>query len=143
MNQSDHQKLTEISRLLDEAYKHYFEYEGHCKSSEGFISVEYGNYFERADNPTELDIKGVYIYSYVFCKDGRSQDFSSIDEALETVREWHREEMSYDYQSEEAVEDRRLATEMAINFLNTMEKEGRLTVINIDDLEEELDESDL
>ena len=128
---TDQEKLAEISRLLDEAYKHYFSYEGHCKSSEGYIHVEYGTYWDRMDNPTEMKIKSVHIYSYVFCSQGRSQDFDSIDEALETVRGWHANEMAYDPNSEEAIENNRLMDEMAGKFIGEMMADGRLTVIDL------------
>lgn len=128
---NDLEKLAEISRLLDEAYKHYFEYEGHCKSSEGFISIEYGNYWDRKQNPTQLPIKNVHIYSYVFCREGRSQDFDSLDEALETVREWHAKEMAYDYNSPENIAAREEMDQFAAQFIEKMTKEGRLTVIDV------------
>lgn len=133
---NDFEKLAEISRLLDEAYKHYFSYEGHCKSSEGYMHVEYGNYWDRAENPTDLKVKSVHIYSYVFCCQGRSQDFDSIDEALETVRGWHAEEMAYDPNTPEALENQRLMDEMAGEFISKMMDEGRLTVIEVTDEDE-------
>lgn len=125
---NDIEKLQEISRLLDEAYKHYFEYEGHCKSSEGWISVEYGTYWDRSDNPSELPIKGVEIYSYVFCEQGRSQDFESLDEALETVREWHAKEMAYDYNAPEEVAAREEMDQFAAEWLQEMQASGKLEV---------------
>jgi hypothetical protein len=133
---NDFEKLAEISRLLDEAYKHYFSYEGHCKSSEGYMHVEYGNYWDRSDNPTELKVKSVHIYSYVFCRQGRSEDFNSIDEALDAVRGWHADEMAYDPNTPEAIENNRLMDEMASEFISKMMEEGRLTVINVDKEEE-------
>ena len=134
---NDFEKLAEISRLLDEAYKHYFSYEGHCKSSEGYMHVEYGNYWDRSENPTELKVKSVHIYSYVFCRQGRSEDFDSIDEALEVVHGWHADEMAYDPNTPEALENNRLMDEMAGEFIQSMMESGRLTVIDID--KEELD----
>ena len=128
---TDQEKLAEISRLLDEAYKHYFSYEGHCKSSEGYIHVEYGNYWDRYDNPSEMKIKGVHIYSYVFCSQGRSEDFDSIDEALETVRGWHAEEMAYDFNAPEEVEARKEMDEWCFNFVEDLKADGRLTIIEV------------
>lgn len=139
MTPDEYAKVQEISRLLHEAYDHYFKYEGHCKSAEGHIQVSYGNFWERED-PSALTVKGISIYSYVFCRNGRSKDWDTIDEALEEVRGWHAEEMSYDYESEEAVENRRLEDEMAAAFLKEMMDSGRLTIIDvpaIDDDEEE------
>lgn len=133
---NDLEKLAEISRLLDEAYKHYFSYEGHCKSSEGFISIEYGTYWDREKNPLELPVKNVHIYSYVFCREGRSQDFDSIDEALKTVQEWHANEMAYDPNTPEAIENRRLMDEMAGEFISKMMDQGRLTVIEVGEEDE-------
>lgn len=128
---NDIEKLQEISRLLDEAYTHYFTYEGHCKSSEGFISIEYGNLWDRRDNPLELPIKNVHIYSYVFCDQGRSQDFDTLDEALETVRGWHAREMEYDPNTPEAIENREEMDRIAGEFLSTMMEKGKLTIIDV------------
>jgi hypothetical protein len=123
---NDSEKLQEIHRLLDEAYSHYFEYEGHCKSSEGFISIEYGNLWDRRDSG--LHIRNVHIYSYVFCTEGRSQDFASLDEALATVREWHAKEMAYDYNAPEEIAAREEMDKVAYEFIADMEKKGRLHV---------------
>jgi hypothetical protein len=130
-------KVQEISRLLREAYDHYFEYEGHCKSSEGQIDISYGNLWERED-PNELKVESIYIYSYVFCRGERSKTWDTIDEALEEVRGWHAEEMAYDYNSPEALENQRLMSEMAAEFLDEMMDSGRLTIIQVD-LEDEGD----
>lgn len=127
---NDIEKLQEISRLLDEAYTHYFSYEGHCKSSEGFISIEYGNLWDRRDNPLELPIKNVHIYSYVFCEQGRSQDFDTLDDALETVREWHAREMEYDPNTPEAIENREEMDRIAGEFISKMMENGKLTIID-------------
>lgn len=134
MTPEDFEKLAEISVLLKEAYDHYFEYEGHCKSSEGQITVDYGNLWDR-ENPYDFTIKGVEIYSYVFCREGRSQYFDSLDSALETVRGWHEEELSYDYNSREALENQRLMDQAAAEFLEEMINSGRLTIheVNMDD----------
>lgn len=134
----DFRKLQEISRLLREAYDHYFEYDGHCKSAEGHITVDYGNLWDR-ENPVDLRVKGVEIYSYVFCREGRTQYFESVDAALETVRGWHAEEMAYDYNSPEALENQRLMDEMATDFLEKMMDSGRLTIVEVgfDDDDEE------
>lgn len=132
MTPDDYTKLQEISRLLKEAYDHYFEYEGHCKSAEGRIEVSYGNLWDRQDNPNNLPIESIYIYSYVFCRDGRSKTWTSIDAALEEVRGWHAEEMAYDFNSPEALENQRLMDEMAGEFLDKMIDSGRLTVHYVD-----------
>lgn len=129
MTPEDYAKLEEIHQLLEEAYSHYFQYEGHCKSSEGFVSIEYGNLWDRRE--TGLVIKNVHIYSYVFCREGRYQDFDSLDEALKTVRKWHANEMAYDYEAPEAVEARKEIDQLAYDFINKLEADGRLTVIQI------------
>lgn len=136
MTPDEFSKLQEISRLLKEAYDHYFEYEGHCKSAEGQIEVSYGNLWER-ESPYNLSIKSVYIYSYVFCRDGRSKSWDTVDEALEEVRGWHAEEMAYDYNSPEAIENRMLEDQMAAEFLSEMLESGRLTIIDVGDEEED------
>lgn len=131
MQAFDAAKLREIHELLDEAYAHYFEYEGHCKSSEGFISVEFGNLWDRKENG--LVVTNVHIYSYVFCQDGRSQDFASLDDALETVRAWHTAEMAYDYAAPDEVAAREETDQLAAEFLQNLQAQGRLRVINADD----------
>lgn len=125
-------KLQEISRLLNEAYDHYFEYEGHHKSSEANIEISYGNLWDRESNPYDLRIKSVHIYSYVFCREGRSKSWDTVDEALQEVRGWHAEEMAYDYNSPEALENQRLMDEMAGEFLEEMINSGRLTIVEVD-----------
>ena len=92
------EKLLEIRRLLKEAYDHYFKHgDGHCKSAEGQISVHFGNYWEDGD---DLIVRSVEIYSYVLGPT-RSHYFDSLDEALETVKKWHKNEMTYDYEQAE------------------------------------------
>lgn len=95
MNKSDFAKLIKIRQLLKEAYDHYFEYsDGHCKISEGNISVDFGNYWD--DKKCEMKIVGVSIYSYVLGPN-RDHYFKSIDKALDAVVQWHREQMNTDY----------------------------------------------
>jgi hypothetical protein len=84
-------KLEEIWKLLEEAYDHYFSYEGHCKSGEGTVELSYPSYFEMKDGKRE---PSVTIRSYVLGPD-RSHDFDNIDDALTEVRKWHKQEMSY------------------------------------------------
>ena len=126
MNKEDYEKLEEISRLLDEAYNHYFQYESHCKSSEGHISIEYGNLWDRKDEG--IRITGVSIYSYVFCREGRKEYFDSLDDALTTVRQWHKDEMAYDYNAPEEVAAREEVDEMFGVWLKEMQEEGRLEI---------------
>lgn len=95
MNQSDFNKLKKIRKLLKEAYNHYFKYsDGHCKHSEGHISLDFGDYW--SDKKCECKITGVNIYSYVLGP-SRSNYFDSLDNALETVVQWHTSEMTTNY----------------------------------------------
>jgi hypothetical protein len=95
MNESDFNKLKKIRQLLREAYDHYFEFsDGHCKSSEGYIGLDFGDYW--SDKNCELKITGVQIYSYVLGS-SRLHYFKNIDEALETVIQWHSDQMNTDY----------------------------------------------
>lgn len=98
MNNKDFQKLLEIRKLLKEAYDHYFsnDPDPSCKSAEGQMSVYFGNYWEDKD---DLVIRHIEIYSYVFGST-RLHSFKSADEALETVKAWHKEQLSIDYELE-------------------------------------------
>ena len=108
MDNKDFQKLIQIRKLLKEAYDHYFDNsDGHCKSQEGHISVEFGNYWE--DQECQMKITSVNIYSYVF-GNSRSHCYDSLDEALEVVRQWHKEEMETDYEEQRRLEDEYNAT---------------------------------
>jgi hypothetical protein len=95
MKQSDWNKLIQIRQLLKEAYDHYFKYsDGHCKSSEGYIGLDFGDYW--SDKNCELKITGVQIYSYVLGP-SRVHYFDTLDKALETVVQWHKNEINTDY----------------------------------------------
>ena len=99
MNQIDFDKLLEIRKLLKEAYDHYFDNsDGHCKSAEGHIDLEFGNYW--TDKNCEMKVTSVNIYSYVLGPT-RNHSFDSIDEALETVKKWHKNEIEFDYEQSE------------------------------------------
>jgi hypothetical protein len=100
MNKDDFIKLIKIRQLLKEAYDHYFKYsDGHCKSSEGSISIEFGDYW--SDKECKGIITGVSIYSYVLGS-SRIHYFDSLDKALETVIQWHSEEMTMTYDYDDA-----------------------------------------
>lgn len=89
------EKLREIVRLLDEAYAHYFEFsDGYCKSSEGYVELTFGTYFDRRDGTATI---GCNIWSYVFGEGGRQKFYDSLDAALAAVRKWHAEEMADDH----------------------------------------------
>ena len=103
MNQTDFNKLLEIRKLLKEAYDHVFHNDPDCghKSQEGHISVEFGNYWE--DKECQMKITSVNIYSYVF-GNSRSHYYDTVDEALEVVKRWHKEEMATDYEEQRRLE---------------------------------------
>jgi hypothetical protein len=88
--------LMEIQRLLDEAYTNYFDKgDGYSKSSEGWVEVGFGNFWERQERHTPT----CNVYSYVFGPH-RMHYFETIQAALRTVREWHAHELSRDYEAE-------------------------------------------
>lgn len=91
--------LQEIRRLLDEAYDHYFKYsDGCCKSFEGYIGLEFNNYFDRRDGQS-FGVMGVEIYSYVFGPN-RSHHYTSTALALAAVKEWREKEMQETYEED-------------------------------------------
>lgn len=90
----DIENLTEGQRLLDEAYKHYFEHsDGYCKSGEGTVTITTENYFKRDEGTRELTVE---VFSYVFGT-SRRQTFGSTADFLEWAREIHAEEMAHDW----------------------------------------------
>jgi len=91
--------LKEIDVLLDEANRHALEGDSHCKSSEGYISVSFGNHWERHEDEPRKPAT-VEVYSYRLGPH-RSHYFDSTAQALEVVRQWHRREMAFDYGSSE------------------------------------------
>lgn len=123
LTREDIEKLEKIQDLLDEGLAHYLTYDSHCKSSEGYVSVSFGNSWERRDGKSPIRVN---IYSYVLAPN-RSNDFDSIDEALEAVIEWHAEEMAYvpDEDYEEKMQD------IAADFIESMG--DRITIIKIGD----------
>lgn len=134
----EYEKLQEISALLNEAYEHYFSYEGHCKSYEGTIQIDFGNYWGRTDDPTNLTIQSVHISSYVFCTQGRHEYFDSVDEALQEVRKWHANEMAYDPNTPEEIEMREYFDAQAAELLTSLMEQGKLEIhlISDEDLED-------
>lgn len=103
MNQNDFNKLLEIRKLLKEAYDHCFDNDsdGSHKSQEGHISLEFGNYWE--DKKCEMKITSVNIYSYVFGP-SRNHYYDTLDEALEVVRQWHKDEMETNWAEQHRLE---------------------------------------
>lgn len=88
-------KLSEISRLLDEAYQHWFDHapDHHSKSLEGAISIQIPSWWKRRVGIPDVRVN---VFSYVLGP-SRWHEFDGIDEALATVKEWHRKEMEHDY----------------------------------------------
>lgn len=123
LTREDIEKLEKIQDLLDEGLAHYLTYESHCKSSEGHVSVSFGNSWERRDGKSPVRVT---VYSYVLSPE-RSTDFESVDEALEAVMEWHAEEMAYtppeDYEEK--------MQELAADFIEAMG--DRITIIEVGD----------
>lgn len=133
ISDEDIKNLTEIQRLLDEGLEHYLSYESHCKSSEGYVSIEvsFGTSWDRREaaekGKTVKPSYNVNVYSYALSP-GRSWDFDYPEDALEAVREWHAAEMAYDYQSEENVAMREEMNSFAVEFIDKMQADGRLHV---------------
>lgn len=98
LTDSELAKLNELQRLIDEAYDDYINRDPdlYHKSSEGHISVSFGNYFERSDEESPRVTPEVEIYSYVLGPH-RSHYFDSIDQALETARVWHHNQLNTVY----------------------------------------------
>lgn len=92
MSLEDLAKIEEIRYLHDVALRHALDNDGSAKSSEGSLSITLGNYWERQED--EQPEAGITLYSYALGPH-RSHYFASIDRALETVRVWYSEEMSY------------------------------------------------
>ena len=103
MNQQDFNKLLLIRKLLKEAYDHVFYNDPDCghKSQEGSISIEFGNYWE--DKKCEMKIASITIYSYVFGS-VRTHCYYTLDEALEVIKGWHKQEMTTDYEEQRRLE---------------------------------------
>lgn len=83
-------KIRELMRLHDEAFDAMMRVDGHCKSSEGYVELCLTNHTDRAAGVDPLEVQSVGVYSYVLGP-SRMHHFDSVDEALETVRKWHRE----------------------------------------------------
>lgn len=95
LTEQEGRDFAEILRLHDEAFKDYLTRHnyGH-KSSEGAVTLEFGNFWDRDgyDNPGAPGKVSVSIYSYVLGPN-RNHYFDSIAEALAEVRKWHRAQM--------------------------------------------------
>jgi len=88
----DLQKLQEMAKLLDEALMHVLEFDGHCKSDEGYIELSFNNSFDRDRYEEPLQITTVTVYSYRLGP-SRLHHFDSVDAALTAVKSWYIEAM--------------------------------------------------
>lgn len=127
MTQEDIDKLVEIQNLLDEGLAHYLTYEGHAKSSEGHVSLNFDTSWARRAGAPQLTVS---VYSYVLGPH-RSHDFDSIDEALAEVRKWHANEMAYDPDTEENLAAAEEWDNIAHEFITQMQEEGRLHIVEV------------
>ena len=104
---TDEEKIAEIIRLNDEALDDYFERtDGHSKSAEGYVTFEthYGTYWDRRGDDGEFNpFTRVTIFAYVLGPTRRNE-FDSLDEALEAMREWHKGQLEWvdPWESEDA-----------------------------------------
>lgn len=119
--QEDVMKVQEIAELHDEAFWHLHQFDGHAKSSDGYIGfdISFGTVWDRREGPVTPRV-GVRIYSYVVASETpsypnfgeRSHWFETLDEALVVMREWHAKAMSYKPTQEELNEIDNFALEM-------------------------------
>lgn len=94
MSLDDISKLGELMRLHDEAFDAAMEFDGHCKPSDGTVSVQFTNHTDRRGGMDGLTITSVEVYAYVVGP-SRQHYFDSIDEALTAVQGWHAETMEW------------------------------------------------
>ena len=114
ISEEDLKKIADITRLHDEAFWHLHQYDGHAKSSDGFVSVKvnFGTVWDREDGAPNPRIE-VDIYSYVVATDGgRSHEFESVDEAFAAVTQWHKKAMAYNPSEEDIAELDKFAADM-------------------------------
>jgi hypothetical protein len=139
ITQEDVMKVQEIAELHDEAFWHLHQYDGHAKSSDGYIGfdVSFGTVWDRKNGPVTPRV-GVIIYSYVVSSEtplypnfgDRNHYFESLDEALLVMKEWHKIAMAYNPTEEELAESDTLALQLWDAI------ESRTTIIDVEDDEE-------
>lgn len=94
-------KIREHLANLHEKWTNDKNKDGHCKSSEGYVSItaNYPNWFEaESEKEKYLSSKPTYsisVYSYLFGP-SRMHDFSSFEEAWEEVKNWDYKEEFYE-----------------------------------------------
>ena len=80
--------VDELRKEIFALYDRYMQSElndEYWKSSEGAVSLEYGNYFEDHNKPPAVE-----VFSYLFGPT-RHNYFDSIDEAYAAVKKWRRQ----------------------------------------------------
>lgn len=83
--------LQKIDQLLHEANVHALAEDGYCKSSDGYLSVGFGNHWDRFGDDERVK-PTVEIYSYLLGSH-RNHTFNSVEDALRTVIVWHSNEV--------------------------------------------------
>lgn len=129
-------KVQEIAELHDEAFWHLHQYDGHAKSSDGYIGFEvnFGTVWDRREGPVTPRV-GVRIYSYVVASEtplypsfgDRQHWFETLDEALDIMREWHRIAMGYSPSAKELAE----IDEFALQLWDVIK--DKTTIIEVDE----------
>lgn len=106
LSPEDLEKVQEITRLHDEAFDHYQQFDGHAKSGDGWLSIEldFGTRWDRRRDGKATPRLIVHLYSYVVATesplypdyDGNSNyEFENLDEALAIMQDWHQMAMDY------------------------------------------------
>jgi hypothetical protein len=141
ITQEDMMKVQEITELHDEAFWHLHKFDGHAKSSDGYVGfdISFGTVWDRQEGPVTPRV-GVRIYSYVVASSTpsypnfgeRSHWFETLDEALVVMREWHAKAMSYNPTQEELQEIDDFALEMWDII------KDKVTIIDVSKEEDEL-----
>jgi hypothetical protein len=94
-----HEKLKQVYRLLAEAYEDWQKRspDHHAKWSEGQVRITTPDHFYSYNHAMRPKVE---IYSYVLGPN-RNHEFNNIDEALEAVTRWHKQQIEYDYSKDE------------------------------------------
>jgi hypothetical protein len=106
LSPEDLEKVQEITRLHDEAFDHYQQFDGHAKSGDGWLSIEmdFGTRWDRRRDGKTTPKLTVHLYSYVVATESpmypnfdgsRNYEFATLDEALEVMQDWHKMAMDF------------------------------------------------
>lgn len=97
MNEKEKQQLKEMREHLGNLHYKWQKdpnFDGHCKSNEGYIGILYRlpNWFEAESNKekyvsTEPELSMIEVYSYLFGP-SRLHSFYSVEEAHKEVMSW-------------------------------------------------------